>query len=277
VMRAALNFSVLCFVVLSGCAQMPAAVPGAADTQVAAPGTSVLNSTANLPVNDSDARKRARIRLELAYNYFREKQVKTALDEIRQALAIDPEFPDAYSLRALILFDIGEMRDAEADFRRALQLLPQDPDINNSYGWFLCQTNREAESMRYFNVAARNPLYQTPEKPLQNAGICSMRVKDWKTAESYLMRAFERDGGNVVAVYNLGLLYLRSGDYERAWYYAERLKKMMQPSAESLWLAIRIAHKRNDQPMKDSMATQLRRGFIASREWAAFQRGAFDE
>jgi type IV pilus assembly protein PilF len=238
---------------------------------------SIINSGSSLSTNDSDARKRARIRLELAYNYYREKQVKTALDEIRQAIAIDSEFADAYSLRALILFDIGEMREAETDFRRALQISPQEPDINNSYGWFLCQTNREAESIRYFTVAARNPLYQTPDKPLQNAGICSMRMKDWKAAEGYLMRAFELEQGNVISVYNLGLLYLRSGDYERAWYYSERLNKMMQPSAESLWLAIRVAHKRNDQPAKEQLANQLRRGFIASREWALYQRGGFDE
>jgi type IV pilus assembly protein PilF len=257
---------------MGGCAQTPGALGGEG-----AQNPSVLASTENLPANDSAERKRARIRLELAYNYFREKQVKTALDEIRQAIAIDPNFPDAYNLRALILFDIGEMRDAETDFRKALQLAPQDPDINNSFGWFLCQTSRETESMRYFNLAARNPLYQTPDKPLQNAGICSMRIKDWKAAENYLMRAFEREPGNVISVYNLGLLYLRSGDYERAWYYAERLNKMMQPSAESLWLAIRVAHKRNDQAVKEAMATQLRRSFITSREWAAYQRGAFDE
>jgi type IV pilus assembly protein PilF len=255
---------------LGACAQMP---PGPADAQ----NTSVVNSGVSLSTNDTDARKRARIRLELAYNYFREKQVKTALDEIRQAITIDPDFADAYSLRALILFDIGEIRDAETDFRRALQLAPQEPDINNSYGWFLCQTNREAESIRYFTLVARNPLYQTPDKPLQNAGICSMRVKDWKTAEGFLMRAFELEPGNVISVYNLGLLYFRSGDYERAWYYAERLNKMMQPSAESLWLAIRVAHKRSDQAAKEQLATQLRRGFIASREWAAYQRGAFDD
>jgi type IV pilus assembly protein PilF len=257
-----------------GCAQ----TGGTQGGDGAAPDSnSVLNSTANLSTNDSNERKRARIRLELAYNYYREKQIKTALDEIRQSLAIDPNFPDAYSLRALILFNIGEMRDAEADFRKALQLSPQDPDINNSYGWFLCQNSREKESMRYFTTAARNPLYQTPDKPLQNAGICSMRIKDWKAAEGYLMKSHELLPGNVVGVYNLSLLYLRQADYERAWFYADKLNKMTTPSAESLWLGIRVAHKRNDQPIKESLATQLRRGFITSREWAAYQRGAFDE
>jgi type IV pilus assembly protein PilF len=273
----ALMIAALCALLMAGCAQTGGGAGAASSASASQSSTSVLNSTSNLPSNDSSERKRARIRLELAYNYYRERQIKTALDEIRQALNIDANFPDAYSLRGLILFDIGEMRDAETDFRKALQLSSQDPDINNSFGWFLCQTNRVSEAMPYFNTAARNPLYQTPDKPLQNAGICAMRVKDWKAAENFLMKSHELEPGNVLGVYNLGLLYLRSGDYERAWFYADKLNKMTKPSAESLWLAIRVAHKRNDQPVKESMATQLRRGFIASREWAAYQRGAFDE
>jgi type IV pilus assembly protein PilF len=227
---------------------------------------------------NTDQRRRAKIRLELAVNYFKERQIRTALEELRAAEAADPNFADVHSMRAIVLSSIGETKDAETSFLRALRLSPTDSDINNSFGWFLCQQGRERESIRFFDAAARNPLYQTPAMPIRNAGICLMRVQDWKAAETYLMRSFEMEPGNVVGVYNLALMYLRARDLERSWFYAERLNKMLpDPSPEALWLAIRVAHARKDDGEKQALATQLRRGFISSPEWAAFQRGAFDE
>jgi Tfp pilus assembly protein PilF len=42
------------------------------------------------PSDESDARRRARIRLELAVGYFEAGKVAFALDEVKQALASDP-------------------------------------------------------------------------------------------------------------------------------------------------------------------------------------------
>lgn len=257
-----------------------AGMPGRAPEPVIVGNTdqSILASQAQAAAQaNTDERRRAKIRLELAVNYFQQKQITTALDETRQAVTIDPTYADAYSLRGIMLMELGENREAEAEFQRALKLAPFDSDINNSYGWFLCQNSREKEAIPFFVAAARNPLYQTPAKPLQNAGICSMRVRDTAGAEGYLIRAFELDRGSQVVVYNLGLLYLRIGDFERATFYSELLNKMMEPTAESLWLAIRIANKKGDQAEKDRWATQLRRRFLTSREWSAYQRGQFDD
>jgi type IV pilus assembly protein PilF len=48
-------------------------------------------------------------------------------------------------------------------------------------------------------------------------------------------------------------------------------------NAESLWLGIKIEKASNDSVAMRQLADQLRRRFPDSREFAAFQRGAFDE
>jgi type IV pilus assembly protein PilF len=48
-------------------------------------------------------------------------------------------------------------------------------------------------------------------------------------------------------------------------------------SAEVLWLAIRTEHKLGNRTAENSLVIQLRRRFPASNEFAAYQRGAFDE
>ena len=60
--------------------------------------------------DQTDNQKRARIRLQLAVGYYEQRQMPVALDEIKQALAADPSFADAYSMRGLIYMDMGETR-----------------------------------------------------------------------------------------------------------------------------------------------------------------------
>ena len=52
-----------------------------------------------------------------------------------------------------------------------------NPDLNNNYGWFLCQTGREREAVGYFQRALRDPLYATPARASLSAGVCLMRIK----------------------------------------------------------------------------------------------------
>lgn len=44
------------------------------------------------PSDEPEARRRARIRLELAVNYFETGKVAVALDEVKQALVNDPTY-----------------------------------------------------------------------------------------------------------------------------------------------------------------------------------------
>lgn len=229
------------------------------------------------PPEESEARRRAKIRLELAVNYYQQKQSKTALDEIAQALQIDSDFSDAYIMRGLIMMDAGQNSAADESFKQALRLSPKDPDANNTYGWFLCQTGKQLQSFAYFNTAADTPFYATPAKALQNAGICAAELKDYARAEAYYQRAFKLDPAQPATLFNMTRLYLITQDYERAAFYSGRLSSTVAPSAETVWLALRVAHFRRDVAAKTNLATALRRDYSGSKEWGAFQRNAFDD
>jgi type IV pilus assembly protein PilF len=51
---------------------------------------------------------------------------------------------------------------------------------------------------------------------------------------------------------------------------------VVEPSAEGLWLAVRIERKVGDSTGEGSYANQLRRRFPASREYQQMQRGEYD-
>lgn len=225
----------------------------------------------------SENERRARIRLQLAVGYYGQGQLPVALEELRQALQADPGLADAYSMRGLIYMDMRENRLAEDSFRQALKLAPNAPDYSNNYGWFLCQTGRERESIAYFEKAFTNRAYQSPATAYHNAGICSLKLNDVKAAHTYFTQAFQYDPGNAATSLNLARLYYDRGDYERARFYVGRVMKDDIMTPEVLWLAIRIERKLGDRAAESSLATQLRRRHPASPEFSAYQRGAFDE
>lgn len=253
-------------------------------TAVLAVGCKTVTTTAAgvvVPSNDgkpdADPRKRAEIRTELASSYYRDGRLAVALEETQRALQIDPRYAPAHGLLGLIYMEIGDRREAEESFGRALRLEPDNSDILNNYGWFLCQSGRERESVGYFERAAANRLYTTPGLALRNAGVCLMRINDLAGAEQALRGALETDAGDPLTKYELARLYLARGQPDRAEFYFGLLDPATRASAPGLWLGLRIARANGDLRRERELATQLRDRYPNSREAAALRRGAFDE
>jgi len=220
---------------------------------------------------------RGRARVELAAGYYRNGQMGVALEEAKRAVQVDPTLADAYGLLGLIYMDLDDRRAAEENFRRALQLDGNNPDLNNNYGWFLCQTGREREAIGYFQRALRDPLYATPARASLSAGACLMRIKDYQEAEPFLRRSFELDAGNPTAKYELTRVYLATGQTDKAAFYYGLLAKSTDASAETLWLGLRVARAQGDLRTESRLASELRTRFPTSKEAALLARGAFDE
>lgn len=261
------------FVVLSLAASLAACVT--AQSPDGEPGADV--SVIPKAEIDTEERRRSRIRLELAAGHYQQRNYAQALEELRTALSIDPDYPAAYGMLGLVYMDLKDAPKAEASFKKALKLSPGNADISNNYGWFLCQTGRAEEAIPLFEQAANDRLYRSPSKPLHNAGVCLRRTGDDERAELFLQRAFKVDPRNPVAMFNLGEIYLERQDLDKAQFYAQRLIKTFDPSAQTLWLALKVEQARGNRDGYLSLATQLRRQFPGSREAALLREGRTNE
>jgi type IV pilus assembly protein PilF len=224
--------------------------------------------------------KRASIRLQLAVGYFQDGKLEVALDEVKQAIAINPDYADAYGVRALIYSQMGELALADENYQRALKLAPNNPELANNYGSYLCQHGKEAQGIALFESALKNPAYQSPVKALLNAGSCSLQMKKLDAAERYLLDALRYEPDHPGTNANLARVYYERRDYQRAGFFINRVKasaKLDELSAETLWLAVRIDRRLGDKTSEATMGTLLRRHHPGSQEYAAFHRGAFDE
>lgn len=254
------------FVALSGCANQ--------SNQVGA------NDFRSEIVTDSDepeARKRARIRLELAVGYFEQGQTTIALDELKQSIAADPSYADSYNLRGLIYMRLADYRFAEESFNKALSIQPRNSDVMHNLGWLFCQVGRYAESTDLFNRALSNPQYVERAKTFRILGLCQSRAGLQAQAESSLMKSYELDAGNPITAYNLADLLFQRKDFPRAQFYIRRLNNSELANAESLWLGVKVERQLANREAMLQLAGQLEKRFPQSTQALAFQRGSFDE
>lgn len=223
-----------------------------------------------------DPRNRARVHTELAAVYYDRGAMGVALDELRRATAADASYAPAHSLLGRVYMDLKENRLAEESFQRALQLSPNDPEINHSYGWFLCHTGQETGSIRYFLQAIRNPLYAAPWRSYSAAGVCSLRKENVKDADEFFQRALRLEPDEPTAMLSLAGIRYRQGRLQEARQLVTRYNKAMTPSAESLWLGLRVERRLGERVAERSYADQLRRRYPGSPETRSLQQGRYD-
>jgi len=246
---------------------------GCVTTRTEVPRTEATPTT----VQSGDPRNRAQLHTELASLYYGRGSMGVALEELRIATSADPTYAPAHAMFGMVYMDLRENQLANSSFERALELAPTDPDINHNFGWFLCQTGRAPDSARYFLQAVKNPLYPTPWRSYSAAGVCALRAGNAKEAEDYFQRALRLEPDEPTALLQLGQIRYRQNNPEEARKLVSRVNRLLSPTAESLWLALRIERKLGERFAEQGLATQLRRRFPASPEYRALQRGEYDK
>ncbi len=231
-------------------------------------------------VTDSDepeARKRARLRLELAVAYFEKGQTTDALDHLKQSIIADPGLFEAHNMRGLIYMRLNDLPLAEESFRRALAISPKAASVQHNYGWLLCQNSRLPEALQLFGYALANPAYGDKAKTWMAQGLCQQRGGQLADAEISLQRAYELDAGNPITAYNLASMLFQRGEFVRAQFYVRRLNNSELANAESLWLGIKVERRLENSDAMLQLGGQLKKRFAQSKEFAAYERGSFNE
>lgn len=259
--------AVICAAALQGCATSKGAGGAASDSD-----TELVTLS-----DEPEIRRRARIRLELAVNYFENGQTAVALDEVKQSLATDPSYADAFNLRGLIFMRVSDFGQAEDSFRRSLALKPGDSNVLHNLGWLLCQQRKYPEADQQFLRALNNPSYGSRAKTLMARGLCQAGAGQVTEAEQSLTKAYELDAANPVVGYHLAALLLRRNELSRAQFYIRRINNSQFSNSESLWLGIKVERALGDVVAMRQLADQLRRRYPESRELGAYERGAFNE
>jgi len=245
-MRLALAFLSICLALAAGC---------------------VSQSSVRIePVTDSqggaDGRRRAELHTALAGEYYSRGNFPVALAETRAAIKDDSSYAGAYNMQALVYMELREDRNAREAFERALSLQPNEPEILNNYGWFLCLRDDSKRGLDLLQRAAADTRYVSPEKAWLSAGLCLRRLGRNQEAEEYLHRAVLIRPDLIGALYNLAILTYERGDLNDAETYLLRYMQLNQaPALDALALGVKIARAKSDKTAADSYLQQMKRRY----------------
>jgi type IV pilus assembly protein PilF len=245
----------VCFVLMVASLAILAGCAG----QTPQPGTPAAQEAAN-------AQARARIHTELSAGYYSRGQFEVALEELNEALRLDANFGPAYGMLGLVYSELRDDAKAERNFQRAIEINPQDPEVRNNFGWFLCQRGREPQSLGQFELAVKNPFYRTPDMALVNAGRCAAKIGDRTGAEGYLQRALSVAPANPTAHYLMAFLAYSAGELELARSRMRNVMAFAVPGAEALLLGVCLEKKLGDKPAEASYAYQLKQRYPNASE-----------
>jgi type IV pilus assembly protein PilF len=173
-------------------------------------------------------------------------KLATARECIEKALTEDPSNPSVQETAGLVYERVNEMGKAEHAYENAVRLGKNDPNISNAFAGFLCRTGKTAAGEKMFNSVATNPLYQTPEVALVNAGVCVRSAGNLVDADRYFSRALAIRPNMPEGLLQLGNVAFDRGDAAEARDIVQRYLAVNPPTPEVLWLGFRAQRKLGD-------------------------------
>jgi tetratricopeptide (TPR) repeat protein len=160
---------------------------------------------------------------------LRLRRFEEALADLDRAIALRPDFPDAWTRRGDALFETGDFDDALASYDTALRHDPEHLDALNRRTSVLAALDRGPEA----EITARRVLSIDPDNAgaLNNFGNIARRLGRVREAVGLLERAIPRASNKASVRLNYAMALLHAGDYERGWpEYEARWSKFGRPS-----------------------------------------------
>lgn len=204
---------------------------------------------------DGQSKKAAEANTQLGIELLRNNEPQRALKKLNKAVRQDPNSSNAYMVRALAFERLDKPAEAEASFEEALSLDAENPQAMNNYGSFLCQRGDVDQAVKLFERSADIPTYETPEVPLTNAGMCTLRQGKRERAEEFLRKALQQNDEQPAALLRMAQIRLKNEQYMSARGYYQRYLSVARQSALSAWLGVRIESALGERGDKDAIAS----------------------
>lgn len=200
----------------------------------------------------------AKANLQLGANYLQKGDLAMAREKLEKAVKQDPKLASARTYIAILYERLGEADLAEENYREAVRLAPNDPDVANTYGGYLCRNDKRRDGIKYFQSAAKNPLYRTPEVAYTNAAVCALGIPDPTLAETFLRQAVAANPRYREALLRLAMLSYDTDRPLQARAFLQRFHEGGLATPDSLSLGIRVETALGNQAAANEYRERLR-------------------
>ncbi|MCX7677641.1 MAG: tetratricopeptide repeat protein [Spirochaetes bacterium] len=159
----------------------------------------------------------------LAIAYRRKQDYAAAKDAIERAISLDPQNTGNRVLYGNILFEQRDYAGAKKMYQEALERDPENPSALYNLGIVLLKSGDKVSGMEYLKKAGEaDKIGKVAHMSYSKLGVLYSSMMDYNSAEKYLKMAIAVNPTDPIDRYNMGLVYLKKNDKEKA--LAEFLK-----------------------------------------------------
>jgi type IV pilus assembly protein PilF len=139
-----------------------------------------------------------------------------ARENLEIALDHSPSYYRAQISMAHYYERVGELSAADMMYSRSLRQNPDNGNVLNNYGTFLCKQGEYERADQYFNKAIEQPLYFLISASYENAALCAVKAGNNDKALHYFERTLAHDPNRQRAILHLAKLEIEMGNYKEA-------------------------------------------------------------
>jgi type IV pilus assembly protein PilF len=194
-------------------------------------------------INNDEA---AKTRVSLGLTYLNNGNFAQAKANLDKALEFSPRSANANFAMAFYYQQVDELGLANEYYDRALKYGPENADIINSYGAFLCEQGKYESAKSYFLRAVNNKSYVSTAETYENLAICAQDQGRSDEALTYFQSALNHQPTRSKSLYLLAQLQAEEGNFGDAKKTLWKYERVSQVSPQSLWLAYEIAQGLGD-------------------------------
>ena len=231
-------------------------------------GACVTETTGPRQPSKPDFKEAAKINTQLGLSYASNGMLEVAETKLKKAIEQDDSLAQAHAGLGYVYWQQNDVEDARTEYRRAVDLDGDDPDIRNNYGVFLCSQGKFDEGQDNFAKALKHRDYSTPAKAWTNSGICAKHSGDVPRAETSFRRALQADPNFPGALAELATVEFEKENYYGAKAFLDRYLKVAAPSPSILLLGFKTERALGNDEVAKQYSLKLIRNYPDSDEAA---------
>jgi type IV pilus assembly protein PilF len=213
-----------------------------------------------------DLKRASQLNAELGIGYINEGQYQRAKYKLDKAIKFDSSNPQAYHYMAELYRRLKEYDKAGEYYEKALSLAPNDTNIQNNYGIYLCDTGKYEKAYKHFEKIIADPLYAARAGAYENIGLCALREGKLKLAQNSFDSALQINPKMPKSLIQLAQLSYDEGLNNQAYTYYQRYVAIAPQTPESLWIGILLESEHGNKDTVASYKTLLKGKYPNSEE-----------
>lgn len=167
-------------------------------------------------IPDTNPQAMADSRIDLGLGYLSQGNMNKARENLYRATRHAPDYARSQLALAHYLDQVGEPEKARHIYQQARRAHPENGDVLNNFGTFLCKHGDYLSADTLFNQALQRPDYNQPAATLENAALCADKSGNREQAIHYLVRSLDYDPSNASAWLTLTRMQLSVGNTDDA-------------------------------------------------------------